>query len=360
MDNEEKKFTICAISNSIGCNDLRRIIARWHTNGVTDHQILKILGIYLGVAEWMNLDKLYPCYNFGDIAKGLGFKSKTDFLEVLLLATGFGLIWKDRRKGKTPANLEAFYTPLWHVAKEEEINGENNGEKEGKFPELRMLDYDNNLKKKYIKKKNENISKYASAPYSGNSDRETTRIIEQKARALFNFIITDEDAYQRIVKPLNEKMQQKVSNLYTDASQHHPINEGARHFLNSYLWPYVLKNGATKLLSTKSTYGNSFWIENLLKFDFMQKFIDQAAADMNRKLIQSPGMLIRQNRPISPFEYQDPETGQRLYDETQMKDGQQLTLQHRIPKEAPPRPSEKARWNKFAKGWDKGEETQPR
>ena len=87
----------------------------------------------------------------------------------------------------------------------------------------------------------------------------------------------------------------------------------------------------------------------------MQKYIDQAAADMNRKLIQSPGMLIRQNRPISPFEYQDPETGQRLYDETQMKDGQQLTLQHRIPKEAPPRPSEKARWNKFTKGWDKSE-----
>ena len=150
MENEEKKFTICPISNSIGCNDLMRLIVRWHTNGLTDHQILKILRIYMGVAEWMTLDKLYPCYNFGDIAKGLGFKCKTDFLEVLLLATGFGLIWKDRRMGKTPANLEAFYTPLWHVAKEEEINGENDGEKEGKFPELRMLDYDTHLKKKYI------------------------------------------------------------------------------------------------------------------------------------------------------------------------------------------------------------------
>lgn len=51
MENEEKKFTICPISNSIGCSDLMRLIARWHTNGVTDHQILKVLRIYMA---WQN------------------------------------------------------------------------------------------------------------------------------------------------------------------------------------------------------------------------------------------------------------------------------------------------------------------
>lgn len=43
----------------------------------------------------MNTDKVYDCNMFGQIAKGLKFHNRHDFVELLIRCKGFGFIWKD-------------------------------------------------------------------------------------------------------------------------------------------------------------------------------------------------------------------------------------------------------------------------
>ena len=115
------RYTIQPLTTSIDIKTERKLIASWLTSGLTDTQIRKMLILYFGIPEWMNLQKLYDSYRFSEIAKGLKFRSKEDFLEILLKCTGFGRIWKNEKDGHQAKNLKAFYTPIWHLAKEDEL-----------------------------------------------------------------------------------------------------------------------------------------------------------------------------------------------------------------------------------------------
>lgn len=114
-------YTIQPLTTCIDIKTERRLIASWHTSGLTDTQIRKMLMLYFGEPAWMNLQKLYDSYRFSEIATGLKFRSKEDFLDILLKCTGFGRIWKNEKDGHKAKNLKAFYTPIWHLAKEEDL-----------------------------------------------------------------------------------------------------------------------------------------------------------------------------------------------------------------------------------------------
>ena len=103
------------------------------------------------------------------------------------------------------------------------------------------------------------------------------------------------------------------------------------------------------MLKIQKLEWRSIWIKNLIQKDFMQKKISAAVSDTRLYLMQHAAEMIRQNRPVSAYEYQDKETEQRFYD-VRNKDG--TIKQIRIPNEAPPRPSDSAAWNKFAKKWN--------
>ena len=64
-------FIIKPLTTSIDIETERKLIASWHTSGLTDTQIRKMLILYFGKPEWMNLQKLYDGYIFSEIAKGL-------------------------------------------------------------------------------------------------------------------------------------------------------------------------------------------------------------------------------------------------------------------------------------------------
>lgn len=342
-------YTLKPIATEIDICWQRQLLGAWHTAGLSDTQRLKMLKLYFGMPEWMDLNKIYPCHRYYEIAQGLKMRNISAFLNTLLRCKGFGLIWKDPEKGRDPQNLFGFYSPLWHIAKETEINGNEEEEQTPQDgtcnPDCRSLDNNNYIKKNYNKKKNYN--QYVMTCNPDCSQAEVDKIVAAEATRLFQFFATDDDAYTRIVKPVNEQTERILPNLFTDSSLPHPMNIASTQFFNAYLWPYVLRHSG-QLFNSKTLEGRSYWIERLIKLEFMQQNIYRACTDVEQQLARDHLLRIRQNRPLSPHEYQDPDSAQRFYD------GSHGAQQKRIPAEAPPRPSATAEWNKFAKEWEEG------
>lgn len=335
-------YTIQPLTTSIDIKTERRLIASWHTCGLNDVQIRKMLMLYFGEPAWMNLQKLYDCNRFSQIATGLRFRSRQEFVELLLRCTGFGFIWKNKEKPHTGKNLLAFYTPIWHVCDEKDMVNEQDSDENLQD----NLGYINNI---YIIKKNnkkKNISKNVIPSQLANSP-EHKKKVEATAKELIHFIGTDPDAYAKVVKPVNDITQKANPDLFTNPGDACPSNMATNIFFNKYLYPYLLTHGE-QMLKIQNILGRSIWLANLIKYDFMQKNIMRAVNDATKYLKLHAAEMMRQYRPISNFEYQDKASKQRFYD-TARSDG--TPEQHRIPPDAAPRPSGNAAWNKFSHTW---------
>lgn len=336
-------YTIQPLTTSIDIKTERRLIASWHTSGLNDVQIRKMLMLYFGEPAWMNLQKLYDCNRFSQIATGLRFRSRQEFVELLLRCAGFGFIWKNKEKPHTGKNLLAFYTPIWHVCDENDMVNEQDSD-ENLQDNLGYINNNIYIIKKNNKKKN--ISKYVSPSQLANSP-EHKKKVEATAKELIHFIGTDPDAYAKVVKPVNEITQKTNPDLFTNPEDACPSNMATNIFFNNYLYPYLLTH-SERMMKIQDILGRSCWLANLIKYDFMQKNILRAVNDATKYLKLHAAEMMRQYRPISNFEYQDKASKQRFYDSPR-SDGTQE--QHRIPQDAAPRPSANATWNKFSHTW---------
>lgn len=336
-------YTIQPLTTCIDIKTERKLIASWHTSGLSDVQIRKMLMLYFGEPAWMNLQKLYDCNRFSEIATGLRFRSRQEFVELLLRCAGFGFIWKSKEKPHTGKNLLAFYTPIWHVCDEKDMVNEQNSD-ENLQDNLGYINNNIYIIKKNNKKKN--FSKYVSPSYLANSP-EHEKEVEAAAKELIHYIGTNPDAYAKVVKPVNDITQKANPDLFTNPGDACPSNMATNIFFNKYLYPYLLTH-SERLMKIQSILGKSIWLANLIKYDFMQKNIMRAVNDATKYLKLHAAEMMRQYRPISNFEYQDKASKQRFYDTTR-EDGTQE--QHRIPQDAAPRPSGNAAWNKFSHTW---------
>lgn len=336
-------YTIQPLTTCIDIKTERKLIASWHTSGLSDVQIRKMLMLYFGEPAWMNLQKLYDCNRFSQIATGLRFRSRQEFVELLLRCAGFGFIWKNKEKPHTGKNLLAFYTPIWHVSDEKDMVNEQNSD-ENLQDNLGYINNNIYIIKKNNKKKN--ISKYVSPSQLANSP-EHKKKVEAAAKELIHFIGTDPDAYAKVVKPVNEITQKTNPDLFTNPGDACPSNMATNIFFNNYLYPYLLTH-SERMMKIQDILGRSCWLANLIKYDFMQKNIMRAVNDATKYLKLHAAEMMRQYRPISNFEYQDKASKQRFYD-TARCDG--TPEQHRIPPDAAPRPSGNAAWNKFSHTW---------
>lgn len=336
-------YTIQPLTTCIDIKTERKLIASWHTSGLSDVQIRKMLMLYFGEPAWMNLQKLYDCNRFSQIATGLRFRSRQEFVELLLRCAGFGFIWKNKEKPHTGKNLLAFYTPIWHVSDEKDMVNEQDSD-ENLQDNLGYINNNIYIIKKNNKKKN--ISKYVSPSYLANSP-EHKKKVEAAAKELIHFIGTDPDAYAKVVKPVNEITQKANPDLFTNPGDACPSNMATNIFFNNYLYPYLLTH-SERMMKIQNILGRSCWLANLIQYDFMQKNIMRAVNDATKYLKLHAAEMMRQYRPISNFEYQDKASKQRFYD-TARSDG--TPEQHRIPPDAAPRPSGNAAWNKFSHTW---------
>ena len=343
-------FTIRPLTTSIDIKTLRQLMGSWHSYGLSDTQIRKMLHLYFGEPAWMDLGKTYPRNNFSRIAEGMKFRTKQDFIEVLLRCKGFGIIWKNPTAAKTASNLLAFYTPIWHeMSNEENIKmqemQENLHPSGGYIYQDNYLYYYNN-KKKYIKKNN---NQYDSSLQDAEKSARDAESITAAAQQLIRYIATNTDAYANVVKPINEMTLQLMPELPFDPSSSCPATDATVRFINEHLYPYILQHGE-RLMHIRTLQGQSCWLANLIKKDFMMKKISIAVNDARRYLARHPQERLRANRSDNGLEYQDPETGQRFYD-TLLPDG--TRKQHRIPQEAPPREQPDTVWSKHQKAWVK-------
>lgn len=351
-------FIIKPISNSFDIIEMRQLIGQWRHAGLSDSHITKMQLLFFGEPAWMNLDKMYDSTRFQEMALGLKFHCRNDFLKVLIRCKGFGKIWQDDKQPHTPKNLMAFYTPLWHVPRGEEMDQqqEENGS-EMQNGVCYIIDQDMINKKKNNKKKN--ISYYVSTHQNASADpqqsspapqpnAERERLVLQAAKDLLLGIAQNDDAYTQIVKPINELTERLIPDLYTNPEDPHPMNDATRLFFNQYVYPYLVKHGS-KMMRITTIQGRVCWIRNLLQFKFMQQNIQRAVNDTRQYLALHAEEKRRQYRPLSPHEYQDRKTGERFYDFTDPKD--QSLKTEPIPQEAEKRPSATARWNKFSKKW---------
>lgn len=336
-------YTIQPLTTCIDIKTERRLIASWHTSGLSDVQIRKMLMLYFGEPAWMNLQKLYDCNRFSEIATGLRFRSRQEFVELLLRCAGFGFIWKNKEEPHTGKNLLAFYTPIWHVCDEKDMVNEQDSD-ENLQDNLGYINNNIYIIKKNNKKKN--ISKYVSPSYLANSP-EHEKEVEATAKELIHYIGTNPDAYAKVVKPVNDITQKANPDLFTNPGDACPSNMATNIFFNNYLYPYLLTH-SERMMKIQDILGRSCWLANLIKYDFMQKNIMRAVNDATKYLKLHAAEMMRQYRPISNFEYQDKASKQRFYDTTRC-DGP--PEQHRIPQDAAPRPSGNAAWNKFSHTW---------
>ena len=310
-------YTIQPLTTCIDIRTERRLIASWHTSGLSDVQIRKMLMLYFGEPAWMNLQKLYDCNSFSQIATGLRFRSRQEFVELLLRCAGFGFIWKNKEEPHTGKNLLAFYTPIWHVCDEKDMVNEQNSD-ENLQDNLGYINNNIYIIKKNNKKKN--ISKYVSPSYLANSP-EHEKEVEAAAKELIHYIGTNPDAYAKVVKPVNDITQKANPDLFTNPGDACPSNMATNIFFNKYLYPYLLTH-SERLMKIQSILGKSIWLANLIKYDFMQKNIMRAVNDATKYLKLHAAEMMRQYRPISNFEYQDKASKQRFYDTTR-EDGTQ-------------------------------------
>ena len=175
------------------------------------------------------------------------------------------------------------------------------------------------------------------------------QVITAAAQQLIRHIATDPDAYANVVKPINEMTIRLMPELTIDPSAACPATDATVRFINQHLYPYILQHGE-RLMGINSLIGQSCWLANLIKKEFMMQKISTAVNETRRYLAQHPQEKMRANRSENGLEYQDPDTGQRFYD-TLMPDG--TRKQHRIPPGAPPRTQPDTVWSKYQKAWVK-------
>ena len=337
---------------------LRQVLGSWKRAGLSYAQIYKLQKLYLGETGWMDLQGVYPRNNFYEIAMGLKFKSISEMITCAKRCKGFGFVWMGKLHDKIDA-LSGIFSELWYEpSKDEEIT----------YPEVFRRDNNNiNI--------NNNISSNNKYINGG-----TPPSAEQVYSEFLLYLVSDQGAYDGIVKPINEQTERMMpelrveqsgqqvqpggaSGLQVDASAQQvgasaqqvdasvqpnlrPVNAATELFLRKYLGQYMVSQGRKFVNGTH--VGRKIWVQNLMRYPFMQRNVANAVADIRAQMQNDALVIARTYHPLSKFEFTERNSGRRFYDRP---DGQGKTTVELIPQEAPPRPSALALWDRFGKEW---------
>ena len=316
-----------ALKTTISITELQKTIGLWKSRKITDSAIPKLLNLYLGLTPYMNNEQVYPVENFYDISMALAFKNAKFLAQAVKRCGSFGISIE-----KNPYGMKYFYSPIWR----EEIPAEELPEK---FPETFPQD---NIYNIYTKgnPSNEGVSPSGDKPLDDNSDKKNIVTPNSLVAAKEFFHLINEDSAQKaqILTPLINWFQ-----LHEGLTRKHAC-ENLVYMVNELLIPYF----ASQARFMKSNHtGRLCWLNNLLKSAHGQHLLNDAARGGRQKreqAVQENRTNQRNNHPLSEFEWTDPESGMRFYDDT-------IEGAVNIPDEAQPRPSAEAIWNVLSKEW---------
>ena len=307
--------------------ELQKTIDLWKSRKITDSVIPKLLRLYLGMTAYMNQEKVYPVENFYELSIALAFKNARFLAEAVKRCGSFGITPEKNIYG-----MKLFYSQLW-------VGKVSQEELPDKFPETYPIDdiYINNTKGS---SSNEKASPEGDIPLEDNSSKKNIVTPESLAAAKEFFHLINKDSTQKaqILTPLINWFQ-----LHEGLTRKHAC-ENLIYLVNELLIPYF----ASQARFMKSNHtGRLCWLNNLLKSAHGQHLLNDAARTNREKRKQAVHEIKsnqRSNHPLNEFEWTDPESEMRFYD-----DEMEGTVN--IPEDAPPRPSAKATWNVLSNKW---------
>ena len=338
-----KRKKLQPISNSVNIYDLRKLMGSWKQAKLTYAQMFKVLHLYLGETDWMDADGRYPYNNLYQIARGMKFDSVTSLYKCIKYCEGFGFVYHDGVKDVE--HLASFFSNLWHQPDSKE---------QAVFYSSVSGAVNNNI--------NINNNKYNNKqhPKQGSPETEESAATFQQTYTDFMFyLMSDEGAFELVVKTVDDAcvgLMNELTAMNTPYGKH-SINPATKRFFEFYLREHMLTKQSKFICN--SNEGRKIWLSRLLPFPFMQQNIVRAVNDIRQALSTNALDVIRQIRPLCPFEYQHPTSGQRLYDSFEALDAQGNILPDAskesvgkyIPKDAPPRPSAHAEWDNDYQQW---------
>lgn len=352
-----KRKKLQPVSNCVNIYDLRKLMGSWKQAGVTPSQLYKLLRLYLGESDWMDADGRYPNSNLFQIAKGMKFDSVPSLYKCIRHSAGFGFIYYGEIQDVQ--HLKFFFSELWHQA-----DAAENDEVFSDTPQIEVLgDVNNN-----ININNKYNNKYRQKSQFEECDAKSTSYDLAFTHFMF-FLKSDSGAWESIIKDLDEKCmsyledKDKKENEDQDLLMmkvpfgEHSVSLATMRYLEVYVKNYMA--GKKETFLRNSDEGNKIWLFRVRNFPFMKDNVWKAVQDIRREVAADGFNIIRENRPLCPFEYQHPTSGQRLYDSFEALDAQGNILPHAskesvgkyIPKDAPPRPSAHAEWDNDYLQW---------
>lgn len=292
------------LKSTIPIRELQTLIRQWRHKGLRETALLKVLELYLGLPEYMNAAGEYPSHFFYELSKSLKFHTVTLMLESAKRTECFG--WK---AGDNKLNVSSFYSPLWKE-------------------DAKMHASPANLQEGSNIYTNNNI---VSPPEINPSE---------EGKKFFHAIKMNPNEKAEYLDPLIRHFQQQEAGVPREEACADVV-----YLVNELLIPHFVKQ--EKFLKMKHN-GRLAWLKNLLKSAHGKELMKKAAeAGRQRRCLmkqQALAEIKEKNRPLSPYEWTDPESGTRFYED----DAEGRVA---IPADAPPRPSEEAFWNVIQQCW---------
>ena len=156
------------------------------------------------------------------------------------------------------------------------------------------------------------------------------------------------DFFHRLNTTPKDKQQVLVPIINKIAALHHYSRpralQGLIVLVNQFLIPHF---DADPRFARHPHTGRIIWLQNLMKTSHGQSLLEQAVARMESersKELEEKRRKLRAFRPISPFEWKDPDKDLRYYDDP-------IDGKVEIPREAPPRPADTSIWNILSNEW---------
>ena len=329
-----------SLKTTISITELQKTIKIWRSRKITDSTIPKLLDLYLGLTAYMNDKHIYPVENFYDIKMSLRFSTTQSLIEAVKTSQSFKFIVNEGQK-----QIKAFYSPLCH-----EENSKLETKEDGKtsqsslnlpqaFAQTLAVD---NIYNIYTKgdSSNEELSPIGDEDPTSDSSKENIVTPESLAAAkeFFHLINKTPSEKAQLLTPLINWFQ-----LHEKLTRQHAC-DNLVYLVNELLIPYFA--GQARFMKSNHA-GRICWLSNLIKSAHGQRLLNEAACQ-GRKIRQQAVVenrnTQRSNHPVSEFEWTDPESGLRFYDDA-------VEGAVNIPDGAQPRPSAEAIWNVLSKEW---------